>query len=211
MELIELTGLVAAVIVAVLTFLIFFLSRKGKTREENDVSENNDRNTEVHNELENENEQLYKNILDTSLDEKIVDGGNTGVFDWSQNENELEVIIPLGDIMVLKKAVNVTITSKHITVEVSKQLLIDDDLYDLVVPDECSWQLSDTKTGRNLEITLFKKTPTVRNQHWKSVTKSGETIASTIDALGPPVHFIDANNPNSVKESIEKVRFCGIF
>ena len=57
--------------------------------------------------------------------------------------------------------------------------------------------------GRYIWVTLFKKTPTLRNQHWKCVLK-GDAEVNTA-SLGPPVHSLDVNDPAQMKAELAKV------
>lgn len=54
-------------------------------------------------------------------------------------------------------------------------------------------------------VTLQKKVPTQKNQHWRTVIKGDEEIDTV--ALGPPTHTLDVNDKDAMRRAIEQVYF----
>ncbi len=61
---------------------------------------------------------------------------------------------------------------------------------------------------RKVWITLFKETPTTKNQHWRCVIQGDPEI--DISSLGPPVHHLDVNDKTGMEEAIKQVE-CQIL
>lgn len=56
---------------------------------------------------------------------------------------------------------------------------------------------------RKVWISLFKETPTTKNQHWKCVVVGDEQVDT--GSLGPPVHALDIDNKAAIQEAMAKV------
>jgi len=159
---------------------------------------------------EDDTEFSAQTMLDPSTDNAIL-YGKTDKYEWSQNELEVEMFIGLkasGD--VKSKNVDITIKVKTLKVVVNGATLLEGEFFAKVEADESSWQLDTNDAGEKvIWITLYKATPTVRNQHWKCVLKGDQEIS--VNHLGPPVHGVDPNDPDAVKKAIQQVRYCYYF
>eukprot|EP00980_Cylindrotheca_fusiformis_P028919 scaffold22677_cov139-Cylindrotheca_fusiformis.AAC.3 len=79
--------------------------------------------------------------------------GNAAVevnFSWTQDEEEIEITVPLSDID--KSMVQVSFLSRKVVVEYNKQELVSIDLYSGVDVDGCTWTID----GSNIVITCEK-------------------------------------------------------
>eukprot|EP01032_Pedospumella_encystans_P008738 gene8738-10340_t len=154
---------------------------------------------------EDETDFTAQTMLDPSTDNAIL-YGKTDKYEWSQNELEVEMFIGLnasGD--VKSKNVDITIKVKTLKVVVNGSTLLEGEFFAKVEADESSWQLDTNSAGEKvIWITLYKATPTVRNQHWKCVLKGDQEIS--VNHLGPPVHGVDPNDPDAVKKAIEQIK-----
>jgi hypothetical protein len=56
---------------------------------------------------------------------------------------------------------------------------------------------------RRIWISLYKETPTTKNQHWKCVMQGDAEIDTS--SLGPPVHQLDVNDKNGIQEALRQV------
>ncbi len=50
---------------------------------------------------------------------------------------------------------------------------------------------------------MYKKVPTVKKHHWKCVLKGDQEIDKT--SHGTPIHKINTDDPNSMRDAIEQV------
>lgn len=154
--------------------------------------------------------QDYSNLLDTSKDsDKLF--GQSEKYDWNQDESEVEMFVKLDKLpesnSIKAKDVIIIIKADTIQVIVRGETIIDGEFYAPVDKDECTWQMDTAeqdKTSLVVLITLFKKTPTVRNQHWKSLLKGESTV--NVSKLGPPIHGVDTGNVSSVRNAIEAIK-----
>jgi hypothetical protein len=86
-----------------------------------------------------------KNLLDTTSDSNYLHG-ETDKYNWSQNENEIELILKLQENLysrnsLTKKDVYCVIKPDSISVSVRGQLVLQGDFYASIDPDECNWQI----------------------------------------------------------------------
>lgn len=149
-----------------------------------------------------------KDLFDRSADSDII-YAKTDRYDWNQSETDLDVFVNLKSVKdgnnVRAKDVNVSIKSTSITITVNGVKLIEGDFYAKVLQDDCTWQMDTASNGeRVIWLTLYKAVPTVRNRHWTCVLKGDKEIK--VSHLGPPVHGVDANDPDAIKKSIQMVR-----
>jgi hypothetical protein len=137
--------------------------------------------------------------------------GNTNKYRWSQSESsDIEVYIPLinnelinyNDITIKSKNIKIIITSYTLSITILDELYLKGKFYAEVIPDECNWQI-DNDSDSQICLTIVKRVPTVRNQHWDCLIQGDDKIDTS--KLGPQVHHIDTNNKGSISESIAKV------
>mmetsp|Transcript_8610 Transcript_8610/g.12848 ORF Transcript_8610/g.12848 Transcript_8610/m.12848 type:complete len:197 (-) Transcript_8610:41-631(-) len=128
--------------------------------------------------------------------------GETKNYSWTQNDKEVEVYVKVED-TVRGKDVKCEILPDSLSLSINGELLIDGYFYANVIPDECNWQIDGDGAERRVWISLYKETPTTRNQHWKCVLEGDEEI--DVSGLGPPVHHIDVNDKNSLHSALDKV------
>lgn len=103
-----------------------------------------------------------------SAEELATKGGSGDGYTWTQNETEIELECSLANNeAVQKKAVVVKYSPKNlkVTIKQNDTLEIDIKLFAPVIPDECSWHLSDGK----LQIALEKAT---EGETWPALTSS---------------------------------------
>jgi hypothetical protein len=88
---------------------------------------------------ENFDANNFQNILNTNNDKDIL-SGKTDKYEWTQNDNEVEVYITV-DSNVRAKDVTCKITNEKLMIRINGKDLINGELYDFVVPEECNWQM----------------------------------------------------------------------
>ena len=92
--------------------------------------------------VENNSKAIEKLL---SKDEPTELGGKTEKYNWSQTDKEVEVYIQVPS-NTKGKDVNYKISSNHLTLKISGNVVIDGDLYAAVIPDECNWQIGKIST-----------------------------------------------------------------
>ena len=142
-------------------------------------------------------------ILDTSNDNNYLHGV-TDRYKWSQNEREVEMIVDIrgSSGSITKKDVVCFIKSTSLKIAVHGKVLLEGDFYAAVDPDECNWQIDTAVGTQTIWITLYKRVPTVRNQHWKCVLLGDAEVDTS--KLGMPVFKI--GDDVQMKDALEKVR-----
>jgi nitrogen fixation-related uncharacterized protein len=105
----------------------YYLNRKQKDKENDDVS--------------NSPEFDFRSLLDKSKDRDYLHG-KTDKYTWSQNENEIEMIIPVAS-DITRKHISCSINPDKIAISIKGQVecIIEGELYASVIPEECNWQL----------------------------------------------------------------------
>jgi len=99
--------------------------------------------------------------------------------------------------------------SSTMKVTLAGKVYMDGQLYDIISPEDCSWQIDKEVSGegeeqvttRKLWISLLKKKPTARNQFWNALLLGDKEVS-----VGPPMVAIDPSNPASLKQAIDQVR-----
>ena len=130
-------------------------------------------------------------------------GGKTDRYTWTQTDEEVEVYVPV-DAETTKKQVACQFRSGSLRLSVGDQVLIDGNTCKTIDPEECTWQLERGSDETKVWITLVKKEPTSKNQHWQCVVLGD----AEIDPLkfGPRVMTVDANNPDSIAAAVRSAR-----
>jgi hypothetical protein len=90
--------------------------------------------------------------------------GQTTRYSWMQNEQDLDVFIPISE-TTAKKDIHVKTTMSHVKVVIDGAVALDDDFHAPVVPDDCFWQLDETKKQKVLWLSFSKKAPAI----WKFI------------------------------------------
>jgi hypothetical protein len=143
----------------------------------------------------------FQDILNNKRDDDIL-GGKTDKYDWHQNDQEVEVYLKVvGNVGA--KQVNCKILKDNVKVLVNGVVALEGDFYAPVIPEECNWQMDGDGENRKIWITLHKEAPTTRNQHWKYVIEGDEAIDTS--RLGPPVHRINTDSKEDIREAMRKV------
>lgn len=194
-------------VAAIMTLQLYLASKRNYKVVNNNNGSSLGSMEDEENETEDDDLAAVNNLLDVKNDPDIL-FGSTDVYDWSQTDTDIEMYIKLNNIAdsskVRAKDVNVIITSNTITISAQGVVLVKGDLFARVLADDCTWQIDEKQSGeRVIWVTLFKTTPTQRNQHWKSVVKGDSEI--NVAQYGPPVHGIDTADPNSVRKAIKTV------
>lgn len=110
--------------------------------------------------------------------QKIPESYNGAVRDrysWSQNYDDIDILVPVATNIVKGHQVKVTISRKHLFVSIYNEekekmdVVIDDDLKYEILKDESMWSL---EGGKNIQITLTKDT----NFWWNSLLVREEEI-----------------------------------
>jgi hypothetical protein len=68
--------------------------------------------------------------------------GATDVYNWNQNEKEVELYVPV-ESSIKGKEINCQIKSTSLMLTVRGEVLINGNFYASVVPDECNWQIGE--------------------------------------------------------------------
>eukprot|EP01119_Soliformovum_irregulare_P003281 TRINITY_DN13649_c0_g1_i1.p1 TRINITY_DN13649_c0_g1~~TRINITY_DN13649_c0_g1_i1.p1 ORF type:complete len:161 (-),score=34.35 TRINITY_DN13649_c0_g1_i1:26-508(-) len=97
-------------------------------------------------------------------------GGKAKWGTWDQTEQEVILTVPVGE-GVKGREVSVEFKVGHLKVGLKgKSLIIDGDLYQHIVPDDCTWLMD----GPNVEITLSKSASS--ETWWKNVVQGDPEI-----------------------------------
>ena len=144
-------------------------------------------------------------ILDPSTEDCIM--SKTDKYEWSQTSDEIEVYIPLikfGENINIRQ-IQVILTSKKLKIQIGKEVLLEGEFSASVNEEDSLWTFDhNAKEDPHLYLTLYKLTPTQKNQHWKSLLVGDPEI--DVFRYGPPVHALDPNSPEAIQEAIRKVR-----
>lgn len=201
---IVISGLVIVLGAVVIASALKFLGAAKTTRSKNQTrqfDENEDDGCEDEGFLDG------KNLFDRTADNDII-YAKTDRYDWNQTESEIDVFINLKSVKdandVRARDVNVSIKSNTLSITVNGSKLIEGDFFAGVLADDCTWQMDSASNGeRVIWLTLYKAVPTVRNRHWTCVLKGDKEI--NVARLGPPVHGVDAGDPDAIRKSIQMV------
>lgn len=90
--------------------------------------------------------------------------GETTRYSWMQNEHDLDIFIPISE-TTEKKNVQVKTTTSHVKIVIDGMVALDDDFEAPVVPDDCFWQLDESKKQKVLWLSFSKKKPEI----WKFI------------------------------------------
>jgi hypothetical protein len=169
---------------------------------------------EEENERENNNDFDYSNLLNTSTDDRPITG-KTDRYEWSQSKEEIEVYIPLSKYgeKISSNELDVVLQPNKFIVILRREVIFNEEFsYAIKVDDSC-WMIDNNTVGNpHIWMNLTKATPTVRNQHWKSLFKGGPEV--DVGRLGPPVHAIDPSDPSakdSFKSALKSVKLIDFF
>jgi hypothetical protein len=162
---------------------------------------------------DDENAPDIKNLLDTRNDNEIL-YGKTEKYEWNQTETEVEMFLFLDSVEGNEdiRAKNMTVDIKKDSLKVSAygKELINGIFFAKVLADDCTWQLDRSSDNRKVVwITLYKASPTLRNQHWRSIIKGDPEIK--VSHLGPPVHGIDVDSKSSIKNAAKMVSSIAFY
>jgi CS domain len=149
----------ASYIVGVIMFALIFWYIFESTKEDVPVEESNTPVDEM---------ELFKNYLANHS----LGSGSTDRYSWTQNENEIDLHLPIGHLAARKiqaTDVNVEFGTMHIKVDVCEKRVLDDTLSAAVRPQECSWQLDEVKGEQMLWITLAKRVPSTNDDPWQYI------------------------------------------
>ena len=148
---------------------------------------------------------LYKHLVENPPNDDDLSSGTGNRYTWTQSESELEIFLDPGSVdEITKKDVLVVFNPERLRVRIKGEIVIDDALYAAIDPDECNWQLDrDASSKTRLWITLFKATPTAKKNFWKHILEQDRKIA--LSKQGPPVHRVDANDKNSIRDAMRAV------
>lgn len=203
-----------AVVLLIVGLFVFYLGRQADKydeikREETYAAGNNKtKNNSDH----AKDEFDYDKILSVEKDDDVIHA-QSDKYDWCQTENEIEAFIHLKDFdsHISGREIDVVMTMKHLKVIVQRKLLIDQDFFANIKPDDSFWTLSKDKDGNPfIWLTISKAVPTQRNHHWKSVLKGDQEI--NVDKLGPTLRSVDPNDPASIKKAVAQVNhFLSFF
>ncbi len=116
--------------VALVIFVYRMLDKKYESTE-------NGENVNVNNNLSD----LSQMILDSGKTQDYL-YGCTNKYTWSQNETEIELLLPVSE-EISKKNVKCNIKANKLTLVINENIQLDGDLYSEVIPEECNWQLGD--------------------------------------------------------------------
>jgi len=195
---------IATLLLTGLVWFIFYIDEKN-TMPPNPPEEPEHRN-------EAEADYDFQNLIKKQQepDETFILRGSTDKYDWQQGMAEIDIFIPLPDEEKLsRKQVKVDFKSSKLTVTLGELVYMDGQLFDIISPEDCSWQIdkevsgegADTVTTRKLWISLLKKKPTPRNQFWTALLLGDKKVS-----VGPAMVAIDPGDPSSMRQAIDQVR-----
>lgn len=197
------------IVIVIATIFVFYFSTKMNNEDTKDLLQSTmkEMNKKKGNSTEDHSEDDdidYSNILNNNTADCLM--GKTEKYEWSQTTDEIEVYIPLskyGDTVNIRE-VDVELTAKTLKVIVRREVLIEGEFTASINEEDSIWTLdNNTKGDPHLYLMIYKITPTVKNQHWKSLLKGDKEI--NVNKYGPPVLGLDPNDPNAMKEAIRKV------
>lgn len=149
------------------------------------------------------------------MEEKINEDslkGKTSKYEWFQTSHEIEMYLLLNSLgvdvdtkTISKKDVQVNLLPYKIIVTLMGKVVIDDYLFDEIIPNECNWQLEKgDNNSMKIWITLFKKAPSRSGHYWRYILANDEVIEKT--AAGKPIHRIDPNDPASIRSAMRTLQ-----
>lgn len=138
------------------------------------------------------------------LDKDVVLKGSTDKYDWQQTKTEIDVFIKLPEEVEKAKDIKVEIKTGTLSIFFKGVLYMTGNFYDIVIPDECNWQIDNDSEERKLWLSLVKKNPSTRNQFWQSLLHGHPKVNT--QPLGPSVLNIDPNKPESFKSAIDQIK-----
>jgi len=112
------------------------------------------------------NQITGRNELQPSVDGQDGVAKSEDGYSWTQNDEEVEVVVPLSTDAVAKQ-IHVKFMPKSLKVTFRKESKLEIQLFDRVDSDGCTWTLEKTTGKRNLVITLEKASET----SWPRITK----------------------------------------
>lgn len=119
----------------------------------------------------------FQKILDERK-EKGSTAGSTSKYSWTQNEQEVDIFIPIQEYtlgQVISSDISVDIKGSFIDVKIAGETIISDSFYADVIPSECNWQIEDAADQtRRLWINLYKKKSTTKSNHWRHILLTDE-------------------------------------
>jgi len=196
--------LVATLLLTGLVWFIFYIDEK------NTMPPNPPEEAEHRDEAEADYD--FQNLVKKQQepDETFILRGSTDKYDWQQGMTEIDVFIPLPDEEKLpRKQVQVVFKSSKMTVTLGEVVYMDGQLFDIISPEDCSWQIDKEVSGegdevvttRRLWISLLKKKATPRNQFWNALLVGDKEVS-----VGPAMVAIDPGDPSSMRQAIQQVR-----
>ena len=164
----KIIGVVVAVGIILLSFLVWSILHP----------DNNPDYSKVNAEEEGPENQsdILNNLLNKQSRDDIL-SGKTDKYDWKQNDTEVEISLPIGA-TVTKKEIEILVTSTKLIMKISGSIHLEGDFYSDIIPSEINWQFDGSGDSRRIEITVQKRVPTERNQHWKCVFVGDEEIGA---------------------------------
>lgn len=217
METFIIIGLFVLVAVAVIAFGYYDAEKRAKKMKELEEEEK-----KLLSSLGAVNGNDFNKMMDEKkdLDPKLSTGA-TNLYKWTQEASDIEMYVKV-DSTINRKEVKCEITSKSLKLLVNDNIILDDDFYAEVNPDECNWQLDGDGNERCVWLTIHKKIVTVRKKHWPYILDSdAHTVLKGLDADKnstnhddntsnnnglPPVYNVDTNNIDAMKAVINKIK-----
>jgi hypothetical protein len=98
--------------------------------------------------------------------EKRYLSGKTDKYEWSQQDEDIEIRIPVND-NTKTKDVQVIIKSNLIQLKILGEDYLNGSFYDEVLPSDCTWQFDNVDNSRILEITIRKKHISKDTPYWQ--------------------------------------------
>lgn len=146
---------------------------------------------------------LSKGSIFDPISDKDGFGGKTDKYTWTQNEDEVDIYIP-SEPELRARDVSVIFKTQHLEVQVNGMAVVKGQTFKDIIPDECVWQLDKTEEISKVQvwITLRKKTPTERNQHWAAVIHGDASINP--QKFGPTVTTVNTNDEDSIREAVSR-------
>ena len=165
-----------------------------------------EQNTNSGNEAGVDEVNEFKKLV-AAKNSKIKISGATSRYTWKQNDQEIDIFIPLSN-NINRSDIKVEIKTYFIKVHIAGMKVLDDRFKAAVTPDDCNWQIDDWEGTRRLWITVSKKEITSSNEYWKYVLVDDEDkeVDGVLGNLNIPIFNVNSDDPKFIADTISKLK-----
>lgn len=149
----------------------------------------------------------FQKVLNERKEKESI-AGSTSKYDWTQNEQEVDIYIPIQEYSkgcVGKLDIRIDIKTSFITVVIAGETILNDTFFAAVVPDECNWQIEDIEnSNRRIWINIFKRIPTTRQNHWQYILNGDKDMKKTKPSI-LPIYDRNIEDTKEVDRNLSKM------